>query len=122
MGIRAAAGRGAALLLAILWAGGAPADPGYLVPITGITDTALVETVRLVLELRKLAGEPPPPAAVLRQRAQRNRAALSDALRSLGYYDDGLRIDVDDAANPMTSTIMVEPGPRYAIGDYTVSE
>src|SRR5260221_4198127 len=122
MGIRASAGRGVALLLAFLWAGGAAADPSYVVSITGSTDKALVETVRQVSELVKRADEPPPPPAVLRQRAQRDRTALSDALRALGYYDDRLRIDVDDAATPMIATITVEPGPRYTIGDYTVSE
>jgi translocation and assembly module TamA len=124
MGIRAPAGRVAALLLVwlLLIAGGAAADPGYVVTVTGSPDKALVETVRQVSELVKRADEPPPPAAVLRQRAERDRATLSEALRALGYYDDKLMVAVDDAATPMTVTITVEPGPRYTVGDYTVTE
>src|SRR5690349_8743435 len=121
MGIRASAGRVAVLWLVLLWAGGAAADPGYVVTIAGTDDKALVETVRQVSELVKRADEPPPPPAVLRQRAQRDRAALSDALRALGYYDDRLKIDVDDQASPMTATITVDPGPRYTIAAYGVT-
>jgi translocation and assembly module TamA len=124
MGIRAPAGRVASLLLVslLLATGGEAAEPGYVVKITGRGSEAVADTVKQVSELVKRAAEPAPPGEILRQRAARDQATIEDAMRALGYYDDQLRITVDDQATPPTVTIELDPGPRYTIADYRVTE
>jgi translocation and assembly module TamA len=124
MGTGKPAGRIAPLLLVALllptYAGAA--DPGYAVKITGPGSDAVADTVNQVSDLVKRAGGPVPTAAILAQRAERDRGTIDEALRALGYYDDRVEIAIDDKAQPMAVTITIDPGPRYTIADYRVTE
>src|SRR5579871_598160 len=128
MGIRAPAGRACAravsLLLVGAWvgAGDAAAQSSYVVTITGEGSDAVADTVKQVSELMKRAAEPAPPFEILEQRARRDRGTIEEALRALGYYDGTVRITVNSQTQPPTATIAVDPGPRYAIGAYEVTE
>src|SRR5260221_5363418 len=123
MRIRVPAGRLASYLVTLLVAlGGEAAEPSYVVTITGGADTATVDTIKQVSELVKRTQEPAPPPPVLRQRAERDRTTIDEALRALGYYDAQLAVAVDEQASPLVATIDVQPGPRYTIGDYQVTE
>jgi translocation and assembly module TamA len=109
-------------LLLVAMTPGEAAEPGYQVTITGKGIDSVEPVIREVSELVKRASEPPPPAMILRQRAERDRATIDDALRALGYYDAQLTIGVDAETQPARVTIEVEPGPRYSIGSYQVTE
>jgi outer membrane translocation and assembly module TamA len=118
MGTGKPAGRIAPLLLVALllptYAGAA--DPGYAVKITGPGSDAVADTVNQVSDLVKRAGGPVPTAAILAQRAERDRGTIDEALRALGYYDDRVEIAIDDKTQPMAVTITIDPGPLHHRG------
>jgi translocation and assembly module TamA len=90
-------------------------DMPYTVEIVGL-DAApeLAGLIRDAAATYRLREQPAPGEAGLRRRAEADRDVAVKALRSLGYYDGVVAIDVDGSVAPALVTIAVEPGPRYA--------
>ncbi|WP_119677481.1 autotransporter assembly complex protein TamA [Indioceanicola profundi] len=115
-----------ALFLAVLLSAtaiSAPAlaqDTPYEVRLTGEAGGDLRETLRQVSRLFTLRDDPPPSPIGLRRRADADQERLTAALRSAGYFDSTLNIQVDTQANPAQVTVEVIPGPRYRIKSVTV--
>ncbi|WP_155524513.1 autotransporter assembly complex protein TamA [Oleisolibacter albus] len=96
-------------------------DTPYTVEISGAEgglETRLSDVSRLV----GLRESPPPSPLGLRRRAEADRERLAAALRSEGYFDAVLDIDVDVGQSPAKVAIAVEPGPRYSISSVTLTD
>lgn len=120
--------RGAIAVLAVAVAGGlgpGPADAQetpYTVRIEGLDGAPdLAGLIRDAAATWRLRDEPAPSEAGLRRRAEADRDVVVRAMRSLGYYDGVVAIDVDGTAEPAVVTIAVEPGPRYAFDAVSVA-
>jgi len=92
-------------------------DLAYEVEIRGLDEAPELERlIRDAASLVRLADRPPPSVVGLRRRAEADEAVVVQAMRSLGYYDGVVAIDLDTAARPATATIAVAPGRRYRYG------
>ena len=92
----------------------------YQVAIDGIEDAALRELLESVSETVRLADRPPPSLIRLRRRAADDRSRLQQALRSRGYYDAEVAIEIEAASEPVQLRFNVTPGPAYRFRDVTV--
>jgi translocation and assembly module TamA len=121
------AARGLAVAVALAALGGLGPDPAdaqdtrYAVRIEGL-DAApdLATLIRDATATWRLRDEPAPSEAGLRRRAEADGDVVVRAMRSLGYYDGVVAIDVDGSTEPAVVTIAVDPGPRYAFDGVTV--
>jgi translocation and assembly module TamA len=83
---------------------------------------ALREFLLEVSETNQLASRPPPSVTSLRLRARRDVPELQRALRSRGYYDAKLEVEIDADTSPVVVLFRVQPGPRYRFGELRILE
>ncbi len=143
-------GRAAATLLAVAaWALATPAEAGqapefvgspgeqaggngdpespraegaaYEVRIEGVEDAGLLEILQASSQLVALADRPPATAIGLRRRAQDDIERLQTALRSEGYYDAEIALDIETGEALAQVELSVTPGPRYRLAAYNVT-
>ncbi|HMA14693.1 MAG TPA: autotransporter assembly complex family protein, partial [Kiloniellaceae bacterium] len=104
----------------------APAESGeqagvaYEVSIEGIEDAALLDLLRASSQLVALADKPPATAVGLRRRATDDVGRLQTALRSEGYYDAEVSLEIDAATAPARVRLAVDRGPRYRLTAYEI--
>lgn len=79
---------------------------------------ALLQQVSSLFALR---DQPPPSPIGLRRRAEADRERLRTALRSAGYYDGTIDVQVDTAPTPAGVVISVTAGPRYTLTSVQVA-
>ncbi|QJE73769.1 outer membrane protein assembly factor [Aerophototrophica crusticola] len=95
----------------------------YTVAIKGVEEhdqlTTLLEEVSRLVALRE---QPPPSPVGLRRRAEADRERLAAALRSAGYFDAVMDIDVDVETSPALVTITIEEGPRYTVSSVRLED
>jgi translocation and assembly module TamA len=104
------------------------ADLRYDVEIVGVEDTALADLLDDVSELKSLRDRPPASEQALRRRAERDLDLLTDAARSLGYWDArfSYRIDTGPDAGaeppegPAKVVVAAAPGPLYQVAEVSV--
>ncbi len=110
-----AAAAAAACLVAGAASGRAETSFAYTVEIkTGNSD--LKSRFEEVSRLIKAQSNPPPGQVGLEQRAAGDKDSFQTVMRSEGYYDGDVTIDIDDSKSPIKVTMTVSPGPRYLIG------
>lgn len=100
--------------------GATPGTTAYTAEVTGVEEDSLRDLLRDVSRLIGLRKDPPPSPLGLRRRADADRERLAAALRSEGYYQASLDIQVDTGVEPATVAIRVDPGPRYTIAGVEV--
>jgi translocation and assembly module TamA len=107
-------------------ADGGPEEPrveavAYEVRIAGVEDAGLLEILQASSQLVALADRPPATAIGLRRRAQDDIERLQTALRSEGYYDAEIALDIAAGEPPAQVELSVTPGPRYRLAAYNVT-
>ena len=96
------------------------ADIHYETTISGAGDSDLADLLDKVSELKTLEDRLPASEEALRRRADRDLGRLSDAARSLGYWDAQFHYDLDSAVEPQKVTVKVTPGPLYHVASVAV--
>jgi translocation and assembly module TamA len=128
------------LALALLWLGGGcsrsedslepfEAEPAtqepqpeiaYRVAIEGVENAALRQLLEGVSETVSLVDRPPPSLIRLRRRAEDDRPRLQQALRSEGYYDATIALDIAAEREPVEVRFQVTPGPQYRFREVAI--
>ena len=105
-------------------AGAAAQDAGQGVPyetdIEGLEDSRVESLLLQTSQLITRQDDAPATVAGLRRRARDDRQRLLQALRSEGFYDASLSIDVNAETRPADVTITVQPGPVYLLAEANV--
>ena len=96
------------------------AEIHYETTISGAGDSDLADLLDKVSELKTLEDRLPASEEALRRRADRDLGRLSDAARSLGYWDAQFHYDLDSAVEPQKVTVKVTPGPLYHVASVAV--
>jgi len=99
---------------------GEPGGIPYTVDIDGVEEYWLRELLGGVSSLMNLREEPPPSPIGLRSRARADQERLAAALRSEGFHDHTLDIEVDVESRPAKARIAVVPGTRYTLEEVRV--
>ena len=97
------------------------AGVAYEVRLEGIEDDDLLELLRASSQLLTLADKPPATTVGLRRRAEDDIGRLQTALRSEGYYDATIDLDIDGDASPVLVRLQIDNGPRYDLAAYEIS-
>ena len=79
----------------------------------------LADLLPEVSQLRALQDRAPQSQAGLERRIQGDLALLEEALRSEGYYAGKLDWRIE-AGPPLQVSIVIDPGPRFVMGDFAV--
>ncbi|HYC05296.1 MAG TPA: autotransporter assembly complex family protein [Azospirillaceae bacterium] len=87
----------------------------YDVEIQGVEENWLRELLGGISSLMNLRDEPPPSPIGLRSRARADEERLMAALRSEGFYDSSLEVEVTLEPEPAKAVIQVRPGERYRL-------
>lgn len=90
-----------------------PAGLAYEVTFTGLDGTDLADLLSQTSSLVGLKDDPPPSLLSLERRAADDRERLLTALRSAGYYDSAVVMEIDQKRTPLVVTVAVTPGPAY---------
>ena len=135
-------GRLAAMMVALALAAAPPAEAAealrYDVKVNKIADSNLSAAVQASSTLIELQDRPPEDVTSLRARAVEDLTRLQKALRSAGYYDGRVDIQVDgrdvgtdlhrplnayddSAKKKMPVGITITPGPLYKLRKITVT-
>jgi translocation and assembly module TamA len=93
----------------------------YEVTLTGVEDDSLRDLLQGTATLFRLNEQPPPSPIGLRRRADADRERLLTALRSVGFYDGKVEIEVDTTVEPAKVNVKVETGPAYTFDRITVA-
>lgn len=97
---------------------GAPVPYALHIEVRGTSSEAsgLKGKMKDVSQLARLAKEPPDSLLGLERRARADTESALKLLHSQCYYDGKASFRLDDAASPVRVTLLLEPGPRYALG------
>ena len=93
----------------------------YEVTLTGVEDGSLRELLEGTATLFRLNEQPPPSPVGLRRRADADQERIQTALRSVGFYDGKVEIEVDTSVEPAKVNVVVTPGPVYTFDRITVA-
>ena len=112
------------MIAALLPGSAGRADIRYRTTIAGTgaatIDGDLADLLDKVSELKTLEDRPPASDQALRRRADRDLGRLTDAARSLGYWDAQFAYGIDSSADPEKVTVTVKPGPLYHVASVAV--
>lgn len=93
----------------------------YTVEIKGVEGReGLNNLLRDVSRLVALQDEPPPSPIGLRRRADADLDRMTAALRSAGFYDGIIDLEIDISAQPARVVVNIEEGERYRITSITL--
>lgn len=116
----ALAGALAALALAFLPREAAALDLAYATVVSGVPEPELRSVLEEASSLRALESRPPATLAGLERRAETDTQALTELLRSEGYYAGSVAYRIEAGATPVEVALEVTPGPLFLIGDVAV--
>lgn len=91
----------------------------YTVSLEGASGE-LEDAIKTASRLIAFQDRPPGSLDALRRRIARDRTIIDDALRAQGHYAASVRIETDEAAEPVRVAITVEPGPAFRITRFQV--
>jgi len=94
-------------------------EAAFLPAEGGAFPDELADLLPQVSQLRALQDRPPLSQAGLERRIQGDLALLDEALRSEGYYAGRLDWRIEPGP-PLQVAIVIDPGPRFVMGDFTV--
>lgn len=93
----------------------------YRATIAGVEDSELHSILERSSQLLALQEKPPSTFLGLRRRAENDIERLRSALRSEGYYQSEVTLEIEDETTPAEVTLQVAPGPRYSLGAYDIT-
>lgn len=91
----------------------------YTVQITGV-EGELLDLMERSSLLRELIDRPPPTLGGILRRAQTDQERFSRVLRSRGYYDGEVHLELDSEHEPVAVTFRVEPGEAFVLDHYAI--
>ena len=92
----------------------------YEADLTGVEndlEKRIADASRLLAD----QDRPPPGLPTLQGRADRDREAIAEVLRSEGYYEGRVDIEIDAASHPARVRIRVDPGPAFVLAAYDIA-
>ena len=106
----------------------------YHVEVTPKDDGRLVSSIQAVSQLIKLEDTAPTDGYGLLARARADLPRITEALRADGFWGGAVRIEIagrdvtrpdaspqaSDLANPLPVAVILNPGPRYRIGQILI--
>ena len=98
---------------AIYGASAAETGISYDVQIKGVPERSLRNDLESVSDTFELRERFPPTLQLLRYRAEKDTEKFTKVLRAQGYYDEKVKVEIDEKARPVQVTFQVNPGPRY---------
>lgn len=93
----------------------------YTVHFRGITDEALVTTLRNASEAVARVDRPPASILILRKRVEDDVARLREVLAGAGYFGSRVTPHVDEAARPVRVMFSVATGPQYKLAGVDIA-
>jgi translocation and assembly module TamA len=96
-------------------------DLAYRVTLSGVSDGKLRAFLKRSSNLPAQADTLPQSRMALEQRVREDRARLSDALKSEGYYTSSVQSRIDFRARPIDITLAIEPGPRFHLEGFEIT-
>ena len=108
------------VVAALLPSAAGRADIEYRTTIEGAEPSDLSDLLDQVSQLKALENRPPPSEEALRRRADRDLGGLTDAARSLGYWDAQFGYKIDTSDHPAKVIVAVSPGPLYHVGSIAI--
>ncbi len=94
--------------------------PAYELEILGIEDDDLEELLLKTSRLLELEDRSPASLNALERRVETDRERFTKALRSEGYYDSQIDVQIDEASKPIQITIEITLGVRYQLRSYDI--
>lgn len=93
----------------------------YQTVLEGVEDNDLRAILEGSSQLIALGEKPPASVIGLRRRAEGDIERLTTALRSEGYYQPEIDLEIDSEAAPALVTLRITPGPRYKLQAYDIT-
>ncbi len=81
----------------------------------------LEDKMRDASQLAQLAKDPPDSLLTLERRARADTDSALKLLHSQCYYDGKAAFSLDETVSPVRVTLLLDPGPRYNLGQADVS-
>ncbi len=114
-------GAGCLIVWAVAWglspsAASCQAVKGYRVHFQGLEDSSLVKLLKQASEAYLRQDQPPQSRFLLRRRAESDREAFKEILRSQGYFDSEIAFDISQTEKQAWSlTFDIASGPIYRL-------
>ncbi|MEQ8356336.1 MAG: autotransporter assembly complex family protein [Kiloniellaceae bacterium] len=93
----------------------------YEVTLEGVEDDTLLAALRASSQLIVLADKPPATNVGLRRRARDDIEGLKTVLRSEGFYQSQVDLEIDTEVSPVQVRVKIATGPRYSLAAYNVT-
>ncbi len=93
----------------------------YQTVLEGVEDGDLRAVLEGSSQLIALGDKPPASVIGLRRRAEGDIERLDTALRSEGYYQSKIDLEVDSETVPAEVTLRITTGPRYKLQTYDIT-
>lgn len=91
------------------------AKVSYTVKYLGIDDSAVLKTLRSTTELSTLIKKHPDSFNAVRYRAETDIPNILNVLRSYGYYEAQVSIQIEEGFEQAIVFVQIHPGPQYKI-------
>jgi len=85
----------------------------YNVEIKGVSESSLVTDLESVSDTFSLREKFPPTMQLLRYRAEKDTEKFTKVLRAQGYYDEKIKVEINEKNQPVKVIFQVNPGPLY---------
>jgi translocation and assembly module TamA len=90
----------------------------YDVRFEGVRDKEILDILHTVSQLVTLQDSPPSTVAALRRRADGDIPQLIHGLRTFGYYNGKVDIQVDTTQTPAHVIVAIDTGPIYPLAQF----
>jgi len=98
----------------------ASAGLSYHVSFEGTPDKKLRELLEGVSDTVNLEKKPPASINLLKRRVEEDIPLFQNVLRSRGFYDAKVRVEIDQKAEPVQIIFRMEPGLPYLLRDVDI--
>jgi len=92
----------------------------YKASLEGVADSDLAGRIEAASSLISLAEQPPAGLAGLRRRADDDKGRIDEVLRSEGYYQGRVAVNIDQSVSPAQVHIQVDPGRASRLVAFTI--
>jgi translocation and assembly module TamA len=93
----------------------------YSVEFEGVTDSAVLRSIKATSELASLKKHLPASINALRYRAESDLPEIQKILRAHGYYEAQVETRIEEEFDRIKVIVQINPGPVYQIEDYEIA-
>lgn len=87
----------------------------YRVEFSGDLDKSILNDLKKISDTVRERDRFPATTTLLRRRAEDDVPVIRQVLKSHGYYDSEVEVDIDPVSRPVLLTFRIDPGPRYRL-------